>query len=147
VRTISLILLLLLATFIFSCSTACEECSDDFTLRFQIRNEEGVEVITDPGSISVRDLQENEFDVSRDGTESDTSMLVQMSSLVPEDIPDTVLIFVNNGFLDSAFVDFGFQRDNECCQNPRIVESFNTLNLKTDKIVRRNFNIYSITAE
>jgi len=147
VKTVNLFLLLLLAAFIFSCSTACEECSDDYSLRFQIRDAQGDEVITDPANISIRDLKENELAVSREGEDSDTTMLVDMNPLVSEDIPDTVLVFVNNSLLDSAFVDFGFQRDNECCQNPRIVESFNSLNLETVKLIRTNFNIYSITVE
>lgn len=110
-------------------------------------DDSGEEILND-GKLKLTDKRSNEFAIERAESESDTSFvvnLVQSSADIPE--PDTIIFFYENAIIDSATVKFGFQRDNDCCVNPRVVESITLHNLNAAKLIRREYNIYRITVE
>lgn len=141
------VLLFLALAVTSACSPSCEECENNFSLHFMFVDESGEEILND-GKIKLTDKLRNEFAIERAESESDTSFvvnLVQSSADIPE--PDTIIFFYENAIIDSATVKFGFQRDNDCCVNPRVVESITLHNLNSAKLIRREYNIYRITVE
>ena len=142
------VLLFLALAVTSACSPTCEECDDDYALHFKFINKEGQEVLNDGGSLTLTDQLSNEFTIERKETETDTAFVVSLFQSNPDlPEPDTVIFFYNNALIDSATVKFGFQRDNDCCVNPRVVESINLHNLESSKLIKREFNIYRITVE
>ncbi len=131
-----------------SCSPSCEECNDDYALRFKFVNKDGKKVLDEVGKLKLTDLLNNEFPIELKETESDTSFfvnLVQSSPDIPE--PDTVIFFYENAVIDSVSVKFGYQRDSDCCVNPRVIESIKPHNLQSVKLIKRAYNIYRITVD
>mgnify|MGYP001126527155 CR=1 FL=1 len=142
------VLLFLALVVMIGCSPSCEECSDDYDLHFKFVNEEGDEILTDGSKLRLTDKLNNEFSIDREGTETDTAFvvsLIQPNPDIPE--PDTIIFFYENAIIDSASVKFGFQRDSDCCFNPRIVENITLFNLESARLIKREFDIYRITVE
>jgi len=142
-----LVLLFLAFTFV-SCSKSCEECSDDFSLRFRIQNTEGEELIDEVNGLSLVTLDGNSLEIEREETETDSVFYTSMDMEIrSSEVSDTVIFFYNDAIIDSASVTYGFKRDSECCTNPRQVENMATLNLQSIKLIKREFNVYTIVVE
>lgn len=132
-----LLFVLLFLAFLFNnCSSGCDDCSDDFSVRFTIVDSLNTEVVTDPAQVSITSLESEIYDIEREENEQDTVFLTSFAA-IPQ--PDTVIFFINNIVLDTAAVEYGFLTDSDCCTNPRIVERLNFLNLPTARVIRAQY--------
>lgn len=141
-KLLNCLLVLFLALLSYSCTKQCDDCSDDFSLRFKFRNEAGDEILKELDQVMLTDLNNNTIPIRRYETETDSVFLVSLQTSTNQS--DTVVFFYNDNVIDSAKVNFGFQRDNDCCTNPRIVESMQVLNLEFSRLIRRDGDVYSI---
>lgn len=129
-------LVFLFLTFVFSnCSTNCDDCADDFSMRFTVVDSLNNEVFRDPTQVNIVSLKDSiQFAISREENEQDTVFLTSFSSL-----PDTVVFRSGNAVIDTAAVQYGFLRDGDCCTNPRIVERLNFFNIPSVRVIRSQY--------
>ncbi|MTI22824.1 hypothetical protein E1176_17460 [Fulvivirga sp. RKSG066] len=117
-------------------------------MRFKFKNQQGDEVLKDPAPLKITDLQSNVFSPEREETETDSVFLLSLNSENQTlNLPDTLVFLYDNAVIDTAAINYGFKRDSECCRNPRVIEGIETLNLPFVKLIKREFNVYSITVE
>ncbi|MDX1629501.1 MAG: hypothetical protein R3345_12420 [Fulvivirga sp.] len=97
--------------------------------------------------LNVRNLQNEPLTVDEVFNETDTLYRLDLNALEETNLPDTVIFEYSNTIVDSARIEYGFQRDSDCCINPREIESIEMLNLAFSKLIRQEFDVYSIRVE
>lgn len=134
--------LLMLALGIFACEK-CEECSADLSARFKFVDSTRVEIFSDPGQLSIIDLNGNSFSFERTATDLDTFYVADFRPLSVEiESPDTVLMIYSGGLVDTVNVQYTFSSDSRCCKNTLTVNRLNFLNRDVARVLKQEFIIF-----
>jgi len=148
-KALSFSLYLSLALVLYSsCSDKCDECPDDYKLRFNFRNADKEQIFKDINLVSVTDLSNNPLTVSAEINDGDSLFLLSLDEVTKEELPDTIVFSYNNQVIDQGAINYGYQQDNdECCNNPRIIDGVSMVDLQAVRLIKREFDVYSIIVE